>query len=332
MAKKEKIEKQGNDKILADLEAKYGVSRASIIKPEVVHSGSLQLDQALGCGGTPVGKLIEVFGPESSGKSTLILHQIAEFQKAFPERRVALLDFEHSFDLQYAHDGIGVDTDNLLIYQPDTMEQGYDLIIGLVESNLVSLVCLDSQTAAQPKAIVDGDISDATIGLAARINSKFCGKIKGLLDIHRCTLISISQTRTPIGSMTPGDISTGGNSYKFYSDQRWKVWKMNDKENSQNKTTVDIIKNKLSCPWGQAKFLIKWGSGISKLDEIIDYSIESGLIKQGGAWYTFREEKYQGLDNLKKFLEDNPEVVDYLEKEVLKSLKNTETKTQENVE
>jgi len=322
MAKTKEV-KQGIDAIIADLEKKYNVSRATPEKPRVVNTGSIQLNQAVGIGGIPLGRIIEMFGAESSGKSTISLHAIAEFQKEFPDKKVALFDYEHSFDKKYATT-IGVDVDNLLIYQPDDMESGYDLILSLVENDVVSLVVLDSQTAALPKAVIDGDIGDATIGLQARINSKFCGKIKGLLDIHKATLLSISQTRANIGGMVQGDVSTGGNAWKFYADMRWKVWKMNDKVNESNKTTVDVIKNKLAAPFGQCKVDVLWGVGYDKLGEIIDYACEFDIIKKGGAWYTFREEKFQGMDKVKEFLNDNPEVLEYITNEVKSKLNGTE--------
>ncbi len=323
-AKEEKEEKQGVDAVIAELEKKFGVSRGNTESPEVVNSGSIQLNQAIGIGGIPVGKIIELFGAESSGKSTISLHTIKEFQKHFPDKKVALFDYKHSFDKKYAS-SIGVNVDDLLIYQPDNMESGYDLILSLIENNIVSLVVLDSQTAALPKAVIEGDIGDATIGLAARINSKFCGKIKGLLDLHKTTLLSISQTRANIGGFGPNagaDISTGGNAWKFYADMRWKVWKMNDKENQLNKTTVDIIKNKVSEPFGQAKINILWGVGYDTLGEIIDYAVEFDIIKKGGAWFQFREEKMQGMDNVKIFLNDNPEILEYITNEVSLKLNN----------
>lgn len=319
MAKKEKVEKQGIDKILETLETKYGLGRAKVEDLIIVNTGSIQLNRATGINGIPLGKIIELFGQESSGKTTITLHLIAEFQKAFPEKKVALFDFEHSYDKKYATN-VGVNNDKLLIYQPDYMEIGYDMILGLIEKDIVSLVVLDSQTAAMPKAVIDGDMGDATIGLAARINSKFCGKIKGLLAIHNSTLVSISQTRANIGGMTPGDISTGGNCWKFYADMRWKVWKMNDKIGELNKTTIDIIKNKISNPFGQAKMNILWGLGYDKIGEIIDYACDFNILKKGGAWFAFRDEKFQGTDKLKVFLEDNPEVLDYITQEVMKNL------------
>lgn len=330
MAKKEKIEKTEIQSLLEGLEKKYGLSRSKIEDLTVINTGSIQLNRATGVDGIPLGKIIELFGAESSGKSTITLHLISEFQKAIPDKKVALFDFEHSFDKKYAKN-LGVDVDNLLIYQPDYMEVGYDMILGLIENDLVSLIVLDSQTAAMPKAVIDGDMGDATIGLAARLNSKFCGKIKGLLAIHNSTLVSISQTRANIGGMTPGDISTGGNAWKFYADMRWKVWKMNDKINESNKTTIDVIKNKISNPFGQAKIDIQWGIGYDKLGEIIDYACEFDIIKKGGAWYTFKDEKFQGTDKVKVFLEDNPEVLEFIKEEVMKKLNNTEVKIIEEV-
>lgn len=323
---KKKEEKESMDLIISNLEKKYGVTRKAPIQPEVVDSGSLALNQATGINGIPLGKMIEIFGMESGGKTSIALHTIAQFQKNIPDKKVALLDFEHSFDKKYAT-SIGVNVDDLLIYQPDNMENGYDLILALITANAVSLVVLDSQTAALPKAIIDGDIGDATIGLAARVNSKFCGKVKGLLDLHKTTLMSISQTRANIGGMSSGDVSTGGNAWKFYADMRWKVWKLNDKENDLNKTTIDIIKNKLAPPFGQAKINVLWGIGYDTVGEIVNYGIEFGLVKKGGAWFSFNDERYpsdkfQGMENMRTFLMDNPELLDFLKNDVLKKLED----------
>lgn len=334
MAKQKEV-KQGVDAILAELEKKYGINRVEIEDIKVVSTGSIQLDRATGINGVPLGKMVEIFGAESSGKSTITLHLIKEFQKTIPDKKVALLDYEHSFDKGYATK-IGVDVDKLLIYQPDTQEMGYDLILGLIEKDIVSLVVLDSQTAAMPKSVIEGDMGDATIGLQARLNSKFCGKIKGLLSTHESTLVSISQTRANIGGMTPGDVSTGGNAWKFYADMRWKVWKMNDKINESNKTTIDVIKNKLSKPFGQAKISILWGVGFDYIGEIIDYAVTFDIVKKGGAWLSFIDEKYpqekfQGVENLKEFLQDNPEIEDFLKKDVINKL-NKEVKFEEVIE
>jgi recombination protein RecA len=330
---KTKTEKQGIDVILAELEKKYGLGRLIPESLKIVNTGSLQLNKAMGVGGTAVGKMIEIFGPESSGKSTITLHQMAEYQKAFPDKKVALFDYEHSFDKNYAS-ALGVDVDNLLIYQPETQESGYDMVLGLIEKEIVSCIVIDSQSAATPKVVLQGEMGDSTIGLQARINSKFCMKVKGLLDIHNCTLFIISQLRDAIGSMGEPTTTTGGKAIKFYADVRWKVWKLNDKINELNKTTVDVVKNKLASPFGQAKMNIIWGEGFDKLGEIIDYAVEIDIIKKGGAgWYTIDETKLQGEEKVKEFLKDNPELLDEWETKIKNTLFNqTEIKTETDVE
>lgn len=327
MAKKRE-EKQGVELILAELEKKHGLDRLVPEDLTIVSTGSLQLNRAMGVGGTAVGKIVEIFGPESSGKSTITLHQMAEYQKAFPDKKVALFDYEHSFDKKYAK-SLGVDVEHLLIYQPETQEVGYDMILGLIEKDIASCIVIDSQTAATPKAVLQGEMGDATIGLQARINSKFCMKVKGSLDTHSCTLFIISQLRDAIGSMGEPTTTTGGKAIKFYSDVRWKVWKMNDKINELNKTTVDVIKNKLASPFGQAKMNIIWGHGFDKLGELIDYAVEFDYIKKGGAgWFTYTnllgkpEEpiKLQGMDKMKDYLEENYQELEELERLIISSL------------
>lgn len=323
MAKKEKIEKQGAEKLLEDLEKKYGMERVSPEDLVIINTGSIQLNEATHIGGTALGKFIEIFGENSSGKSTTTLHQMAEYQKAFPEKKVALFDFEHSFDEKYAI-SLGVDVDGLLIYQPDYQEVGYDMILGLIQAELVSCIVVDSQTAATPKSIIDGEMGDATISVQARNNSKFCAKVKGLLDRHKVTLFMVSQLRDSIGGMGEPTITTGGKAIRFYADMRWKVWKMNDKANELNKTTIDIVKNKLGKPFGQAKINILWGDGFDKLGEIIDYACEFDIIKKGGAWFTIEEAKFQGMEATKEFLEDNPELLNKIREQVLIKLKENE--------
>lgn len=318
--KKAKDSKPTSDELIAELEKKYGMQRVNPTDLTTVSTGSLQLNQAMGVGGTAIGKIVELFGPNSSGKSTLTLHQMSEYQKAFPDKRVALFDYEHTFNKKYAT-SLGVDVNSLLIYQPETQEEGYDLLIKLVENRLVSCVVIDSQTAATPKAILEGDMSDATMALQARINSKFCLKIKGLLDINGCTMFVVSQTRDSIGNMGEGTITTGGNAFKFYADVRWKVWKINDKEGEANKTTVEVVKNKLAPPFGIAKFNIQWGTGIDRLKELIDYAVEFDIIKRTGSWLSYGEDKVQGTDKMKDFLESNVNILLDVEGSVLDKLK-----------
>jgi recombination protein RecA len=319
---KQKNEKPTFQEMIDALEEKYGLKRKNPKELTVTSTGSLQLDQAMDIGGTPLGKMIELYGPMSAGKSTLMLHQIVEYQKAFPERRVALFDYEYSFNKKYAI-RIGVDIEKLLFYQPTTLEEGFDMILGLIDQDLVSCVIIDSQTAAKPKAILEGEMGDATIGLQARLNSKFCLKVKGLLSIHKTTLFIVSQTRKNIGGMG-GDptVTTGGEAIKFYSDVRWKVWKMNDRKEEMNKTTVDVEKSKVGNPHGQAKFNISWkGAGIDKLGEVIDYAEEFKIIIRGGSWYSYEGTKLsQGLANLKLLLSDNPELLEEITKKVMDKL------------
>ena len=323
MAKKaEKTEKLTFQEMLTSLEKKYGLERTDPRELTIVSTGSLQLNQAMYVGGTALGKIVELFGHFSSGKTTLTLHQMAEYQKAFPDKKVALIDFENSFSRKYAT-AIGVDVDNLLIYQPDNQESAYDLILGLIEKDLVSCVVIDSQTAAAPKAVVDGDMGDATIALQARNNSKFCLKVKGLLTIHKTTLFIISQTRDNIGSYH-GDstITTGGHAIKFYSDIRWKVWIQKDQKGESNRTTVDVVKSKIGRPFGQAKFNITWqGTGIDTIREIIDYALEFGLIEIHGSWYSYGDTKLgQGTEGAKIVLNDNPELLEEITNKVMDKL------------
>lgn len=253
--------------------------------------------------------------------TTTVLHQMAEYQKAFPERRVVYLDYEHSFDPVYAS-AIGVDVDTLKIYQPYSMESGYDLAVDLIKSDLVSCIVIDSQTAAEPKAAVDGQIGDSTIALQARINSKFCLKVKGLLDLHKTTLFFVSQIRANVGAMMgDGLVSTGGYAIKFYSDVRWKIWKTAKKDDELNITTIDVIKSKVGKPYGQAKVNILWGYGFDKVGEVVEYAIEFGFMgKAGAGWYTIGENKIQGMDKLREIFENDPETYKDLHQKVIDKL------------
>lgn len=323
---KEEKKKSALDLKLAELNKKFG--KGSIISGkdtlealDVISSGSLTLDIASSIGGIPRGKLIESFGPESSGKSTLTLHIIAEFQKK--GIKCVLCDSEQSFDRKYAT-ALGVDVDNLIIIQPECMEDGYNMIQGLIETKEVGFIVIDSHTSLMPKAVVDGDVGSATIGLSARINSVALGKIKPLLKPNNCTLLAISQQRTNIGGYGDPNISTGGLAYKFYSDMRFKVSKVLDKANELNKTVVEVIKNKCGVPFGKAEFAINWGTGIDRLQEVIDLAVEFGIIvKAGAGWQTMEDgTKLQGDIKVKEYLADNPEYTTNLEKRVIELIKN----------
>lgn len=324
-----KVEKEGIEKLLEELEKKHGIKKADVENFKVVSTGSIQLNRALGINGTKLGTMIEVFGAESCGKSTVILHQLKEYQLAFPDKYVALFDFEHCYDKKYSEEGIGINPKKLLIYQPDTQEQGYDLLLGLIEKDIISCAAFDSQTAAIPMKILEGEMGDVTMGLAARNNSKFCGKVKGLLDVHSVTLFVISQTRANIGGMTSGDVPTGGNSWKFYSDMRWKIWKLNDKVKELNKTTIDIIKNKCAKPFGQAVINILWGVGFDTDGELVDLMEEFGIIKKAGSWYSLEDgSKFQGKDGVVEFLNNDLDLKESLKQQVLDKLNpKNETET-----
>jgi recombination protein RecA len=329
MAKQQKEELVGSDKIIADLEKKFGLASTKPKDADVVSTGSYRLNIATGIGGYPRGKIIEIFGQESSGKSTMSIHAIAEYQKAFPDLIVALFDFENSFDKNYAYN-LGVDTNKLKIYQPDNQEQGYDMILGLADKGVCSLIIIDSHTSAIPKEIIAGDMSDATMALQARNNSKFLGKIKGSLTKTNTTLFAVSQTRNQIGGMGGGTgaTSTGGNAWKFYADVRLKVWKELKKEQEMNVTTVDVIKNKCAPPYGQAKFNIVWGEGIDTYVEIIQMGIEFDLIKQSGSWLAVGDVKLQGIEKLKEFFLDNGEFFREIRKQVLDKARTHHTVVQ----
>ena len=305
-----KDNKKSPELILAELEKKYGMHKVKISQMNVVSTGSYSLNAATNINGYPKGKLIEIFGAESSGKSTMVLHAIAEFQRAVPEKKAALIDYEYSFDANYAK-SLGVDVESLLIYQPDNQEVGYDMIISLLEEELCSLIVIDSHTAAIPSKVIEGAMGDSTIGLQARNNSKFLGKIKGLIDKSQTTIIGVSQTRVNIGGMGDTNVPTGGSAWKFYADMRLKVWKSNDKENELNKTTIDVVKNKCAVPFGKAEFNIVWGEGIDTMKEIIDIATDKNVIKKSGSWYSYGEVKLgQGANGVKETFADNPELLE----------------------
>lgn len=317
-------EKEKKKSIVEELNKKYGKGtiiggNEKALNLKVVKTGSLTLDIATGLGGNPEGKLIEIFGPESSGKTTLCLHFIAEFQKA--KRKTMLSDYEHSFDKKYAI-ALGVDVDALFISQPNTMEDGYNIICELIESEEFGLIVLDSQTAMVPAKCLEGEIGDAKMALQARINSEAYLKIHRLLDIHNVTMIVVSQLRTNIGGYGDPNVPTGGNALKFYSDMRYKVSKQLDKEHDQNKTTVEVIKNKCAPPFGKAEFKIKWGTGIDRMQEILDLAVEYKFLTKGGAgWYTIGETKLQGDDAVKEYLKANPKLAEELETKVINKIK-----------
>lgn len=333
MAKKVE-EKDKLSELRALMETKYGkgiiVSGNTKRQFDTVSTGSLKFDKITDCGGFPVGKLIEIYGPESSGKSTISLHAIAEFQKA--GKKCILCDYEYSFDKKYAIK-IGVDVDALLISQPDTMEDGYNIIYEYIKSREIGLVILDSHTAMVPKQRLDGEIGDAKMAPEARINSEGLKKIKAELERSGCTVIGVSQLRAQIGNMiSGGNQPTGGNAWKFYSDMRIKVFKILDKPNEANKTTIEIAKNKCGKPFGKTEVNIAWGEGFDTEKEILEIATELGFIKKSGTWYSYNDTNIgQGTEAVKSLFKENQEFFNEIRNKVLDSYKDVKMNVVENI-
>ncbi|MFZ9660028.1 MAG: recombinase RecA [Arcobacteraceae bacterium] len=296
-----------------------------VIEPiETISTGSLGLDLALGVGGIPQGRVVEIYGPESSGKTTLTLHAIAECQKA--GGICAFIDAEHALDVKYAKD-IGVDTENLLVSQPDYGEQALEILETLVRSGAVNLIVVDSVAALTPKVEIDGDMDDQQVGVQARLMSKALRKITGILNKMNVTVIFINQIRMKIGMTGYGspETTTGGNALKFYSSVRLDIRRiatLKQGENSiGNRTKVKVVKNKVAPPFKTAEFDIMFGEGISKLGELIDYGVKLEIVDKAGAWFSYKDSKIgQGKENSKIFLKANPEIANEIEERILKAM------------
>ena len=278
---------------------------------EAISTGSISLDMALGIGGVPRGRIIEIYGPESSGKTTLTLHLAAETQKM--GGTVVFIDAEHALDLNYAG-RLGVDTSKLLISQPDSGEQALDIAETLVRSNAVDLVVIDSVAALVPQAELDGDMGDSLPGLQARLMSQALRKLTATVSKTKTTVIFINQIRMKIGVMFGSPETTaGGNALKFYSSVRLDIRRIaaikEKEEVIGNRTKVKVVKNKVAPPFREVEFDIIYNEGISQVGEIVDLGVEHGVIDKAGAWYTFRGERIgQGRENSKQFLKDHPEM------------------------
>ena len=291
---------------------------------ESISTGSLGLDLALGVGGLPKGRVIEIYGPESSGKTTLTLHAIAEAQKQGGV--CAFIDAEHALDVKYAGD-IGVDTDNLLVSQPDYGEQALEILETLIRSCAVNLIVIDSVAALTPKVEIDGDMDDMQVGVQARLMSKALRKITSIMHKTNTTVIFINQIRMKIGMTGYGspETTTGGNALKFYSSVRLDIRRiatLKQAENSiGNRTKVKVVKNKVAPPFKQVEFDIMFGEGISKLGELIDYGVKMDIVDKAGAWFSYNDSKIgQGKENSKVFLRDNPEIADEIEQKILEAM------------
>ncbi len=310
---------------LSQIEKNFG--KGSIMKlgdtsmeaVEATSTGSLGLDIALGVGGVPRGRIIEIYGPESSGKTTLTLHIVAEAQKK--GGTCAFIDAEHALDPVYANK-LGVNIDNLLVSQPDTGEQALEIVDTLVRSGAVDVVVIDSVAALVPKAEIDGEMGDSHMGLQARLMSQALRKLTGSISRTNCTVIFINQIRMKIGVMFGNpETTTGGNALKFYSSVRLdirRIGAIKDKEEVVgNATRVKVVKNKVAPPFRQVEFDIMYGEGISKTGEIIDLGVKAGIIEKSGSWFSYAEQRIgQGRENAKQFMKDNPKIANEIEKKI----------------
>jgi recombination protein RecA len=290
--------------------------REQAIEVEAVSTGSLALDIALGIGGLPRGRVVEIYGPESSGKTTLTLHAVAEAQKA--GGTCAFIDAEHALDPGYARK-LGVDTDNLLISQPDTGEQALEIADTLVRSGVLDVVVIDSVAALVPKAELEGEMGDSLPGLQARLMSQALRKLTGSISRSKCMVIFTNQIRSKIGVMFGSpETTTGGNALKFYASIRIDVRRIGSvkdrDEVTGNQTRVKVVKNKMAPPFKQVEFDIMYGEGISKTGELIDLGVKAGLVEKSGSWFSYGDRRIgQGRENAKTFLKENPEVAQELE-------------------
>ncbi len=313
------------DQVLADIEKQFGkgaimkLGEKGVRNIDVVSSGSLALDQALGVGGYPKGRIIEIFGPESSGKTTIALHAIAEVQKT--GGRAAFIDAEHALDPVYAKK-LGVDTDELLLSQPDTGEQALEIVEALVRSEAMSIIVIDSVAALVPQAEIEGEMGDSHVGLQARLMSQALRKLGGIVNKTNTICIFINQLREKVGVMFGNPETTpGGRALKFYSTVRLDVRRAEQIKVGNdvlgNKTVIKVVKNKVAPPFKTAEVEIMYGEGISKTGEIIDIASNLGILDKSGAWYSYKGEKIgQGKENAKLVLKNNPALYKEIEEKV----------------
>ena len=296
----------------------------SAVKVDVISSGSINLDNALGVGGYPRGRIIEIFGPESSGKTTLAIHAIAECQKN--GGIAAFIDAEHAFDSFYAKK-LGVDTDNLLVSQPDNGEQALEIADNLIRSGAIDIIVVDSVAALTPKAEIDGEMGDSKVGLQARLMSQAMRKLTSTISKTNCCCIFINQLREKIGVLFGNpETTTGGNALKFYASVRIDIRRVqaikDGDQNVGNRVKVKIVKNKVAPPFRVCEFDLMFGEGISKVGEIVDLGVEFDILKKSGSWFGYGDSKLaQGREALKQLLRDNPELCEELEDKIREALK-----------
>ncbi|MBS3737481.1 recombinase RecA [Mesohalobacter halotolerans] len=329
---KEKNAKLKSLKLTLDkLDKTYGkgtvmkMSDQSVVNVDAISSGSLGLDLALGVGGYPRGRVIEIYGPESSGKTTLTLHAIAEAQQK--GGIAAFIDAEHAFDRTYA-ESLGIDIDNLIISQPDHGEQALEIADNLIRSGAIDIIVIDSVAALTPKSEIEGEMGDSKMGLHARLMSQALRKLTSSISKTNCTVIFINQLREKIGVMFGNpETTTGGNALKFYSSVRLDIRRSTQIKDSNsdvkgNKTRVKVVKNKVAPPFKTAEFDIMYGEGISKVGEIIDIGVDYEIIKKAGSWFSYEDTKLgQGRDAVKTLLKENPDLMDELEEKITQAIK-----------
>lgn len=297
-----------------------------------ISTGSISLDMATGIGGVPRGRIIEVYGPESSGKTTLTLHIIAEAQK--DGGKAAFIDAEHALDPEYARN-LGVDVDELLVSQPDYGEQALDITEMLVRSGAIDIVVVDSVAALVPKHEIDGAMGDTAVGLQARLMSQALRKLAGMINKTNTTIIFINQLREKIGNMYgPSETTTGGRALKFFSSMRLDVRRVESIKSGDtalgNKTKVKIVKNKVAPPFKQAEFDIMYGKGISRAGDILDCAVNEKIVDKAGSWYSFDGNRIgQGRENVKKYFEENPEIMDQIQEKLMETLKKGKSEEQQ---
>ena len=303
------------------------MSDRAIEDVDAISSGSLGLDIALGVGGYPRGRVIEIYGPESSGKTTLTLHAIAEAQKA--GGIAAFIDAEHAFDRFYA-EKLGIDLENLIISQPDNGEQALEIADNLVRSGAIDIVVIDSVAALTPKSEIEGEMGDSKMGLHARLMSQALRKLTASISKTNCTMIFINQLREKIGVMFGNpETTTGGNALKFYASVRLDIRRYTQIKDSNsnvmgNKTRVKVVKNKVAPPFRTAEFDIMYGEGISKVGEVLDLAVEHDIVKKSGSWFSYEDTKLgQGRDAVKSLIKDNPDLMDELEEKVRALINNS---------
>ena len=317
--------KKALEAALSQIEKQFGkgsvmkLGEATVMDVEAIPTGSLSLDIALGIGGIPRGRIVEVYGPESSGKTTLTLHMIAEAQKLGGE--AAFIDAEHALDPTYAKH-LGVDIDNLIVSQPDTGEQALEIAEALVRSGALDIIVVDSVAALVPKAEIDGDMGDSHIGLQARLMSQALRKLAGAINKTKTVIIFINQLREKVGIMFGNpETTTGGRALKYYASVRLDIRKVEniktDGEVTGNRARVKVVKNKMAPPFREAEFDIVYGKGISKSGSILDLAVNLDIIEKSGSWFSYNGERIgQGRENIKKYLEDNPTVMSEIEEKV----------------